>query len=65
MVPSILAFILSTVTIPGETYVSLPEMYSVRTGIAVDKNYSCQMSEVIDDVEFPGTCPITSIGTEE
>lgn len=42
--------------------VELPDMYSVRTGLYADGTEYCEMAQVINDVEFPGTCPYTSQG---
>lgn len=40
------------------------DMYSLRTGKALDSAYDCNMSEIVGDTEFPGDCPDTSMHHE-
>lgn len=41
-----------------------PDAWSLRTGKALDSRYNCNVPKIVDDTEFPGDCPDTSMNGE-
>lgn len=40
----------------ASTSIDLSEMYSLRTGEAIDDAYTCNVPSIIDGEMFPGDC---------
>lgn len=59
---SMLLMLVMSTAAPEPKPIEMPDLHSVRTGLYYDGREYCELPVVLNDVEFPGTCEITSIG---